>query len=334
MKQEDLWLKSYYHAKKYYEENKNLLIPIKYVVTDDATGEIKLGIWLSNQRVFYRKNKLPEYRIQLLEELDIKWYVKGNESVIKKQWMTMFNCAKTYYEKYGSLERLYDYELNDKEDRKIRHWLNKQIDLKNQNKLNNEQIRLLDSIKMIWKIDKEVFHPSWDRKYKLAKNYYLEHGHLLISSTYEEKDETGKIVKLGNWISEQRRAYKKEKSRFIGSSQIEMLNEIGMVWKVDRYYLDEEKDKMKKELWIRYFLVLREYKNAYNTLNMPFGYTCYDKKGRKYFLYDWLNLQASKEEDELKLCRLDSIDKNWRRYVDIDKENTKITLIKEERKAI
>lgn len=69
--------------------------------------------------------------------------------------MTMFSCAKTYYEKYGSLERLYDYELNDKEDRKIRHWLNKQIDLKNQNKLNKEQIRLLYSIKMIWKIDKE-----------------------------------------------------------------------------------------------------------------------------------------------------------------------------------
>lgn len=182
MKQEDLWLKNYYYAKKYYEEHNNLLIPTKYIVEDNLYGQIRLGLWLSNQRVFYRKNKLPKERIKLLEKLDIKWQVKGNDEVVSDSWMNMFLLSKAYYDEYNSLDRIYDYESNDKEFIKLRIWLNDQRNLKKENKLNDKQIKLLDSIEMRWQIDKKTFHPTWDRKYKLAKDYYLEHGHLFIPS--------------------------------------------------------------------------------------------------------------------------------------------------------
>lgn len=145
----------------------------------------------------------------------------------------------------------------------------------------------------------------------------------LFQVYYEVKDKKGNIVKLGYWINEQRRAYKKEKNRYIDDDQINLLNDISMKWIFDRYYSKEEKLKLQKELWLRYYLVLREYKSAYNTLKMPLGFTCKDKKGRKYFLYDWLSVQKNIQTDKSKLDKLDLIDKNWIKYIDEEESKKK-----------
>ena len=69
---ESQWKTKYNLAKEYHNENGNLLIPDKYVTSDGT----KLGRWISTQRNYYKKGKLPEDKIDLLEKIDMVWSLK------------------------------------------------------------------------------------------------------------------------------------------------------------------------------------------------------------------------------------------------------------------
>ena len=73
MTQKENWLKNYNLVRKYYEENGDLLVPYKYEVKDEEGSIIKLGAWISTQRKFYKKNKLQDWKIKLLEEIEMVW---------------------------------------------------------------------------------------------------------------------------------------------------------------------------------------------------------------------------------------------------------------------
>ena len=85
----------------------------------------------------------------------------------------------------------------------------------------------------------------WMKNYKLAKAYYQKYENLLIKINYEIVVDD-KVVKLGNWIHNQRQAYKNNK---LNEEQIELLNEINMIWclraykdylkQIDRYLNNE-----------------------------------------------------------------------------------------------
>ena len=67
----------------------------------------------------------------------------------------------------------------------------------------------------------------WHDMYLIAKEYFSEHGNLLISQSVLYKDRP-----LGNWIYLQRQAIKPETKYIITEKQINLLNQIGMVWDV------------------------------------------------------------------------------------------------------
>ena len=80
---------------------------------------------------------------------------------------------------------------------------------------------------------------KWKEMYELAKQYYQKHGNLLVPARYVCKGGT----KLGQWIWVQRKAYKnrtisKEKraNKFspLTDKQVKLLEEIGMVWSVEK----------------------------------------------------------------------------------------------------
>lgn len=68
----------------------------------------------------------------------------------------------------------------------------------------------------------------WNSKYKLAKEYYTEHGNLNIPVAYCVDG-----VKLGRWISNIRSKRKNPNSSgmMLDESRIAMLDSIGMDWK-------------------------------------------------------------------------------------------------------
>ena len=73
------WLIKFSLAKKYFESNGNLLIPINY----ETENGIKLGRWISKQRQYY-KNKdtykanssFTQERIERLECIGMIWSTK------------------------------------------------------------------------------------------------------------------------------------------------------------------------------------------------------------------------------------------------------------------
>ncbi len=78
---------------------------------------------------------------------------------------------------------------------------------------------------------------TWDDWYKLAEEYYKEHGDLEVPSKYTTKNGE----KLGQWISTQRDAYKnrdlstlgkKNNRKPLSDEQISKLESIGMIWNV------------------------------------------------------------------------------------------------------
>ena len=75
---------------------------------------------------------------------------------------------------------------------------------------------------MDWEYSIHSRSDSWNRNYDLAKDYYKEHGNLLIPRSYIIDN-----IALGNWIHLQRNYYKKNK---LTKEKIDLLESIGMVW--------------------------------------------------------------------------------------------------------
>ena len=69
----------------------------------------------------------------------------------------------------------------------------------------------------------------WNMNYKLAKDYYEEHGDLLIPQSYKING-----FELGLWINAQRQAFKKQK---LSQEYIILLEQIKMVWNVRTFNL-------------------------------------------------------------------------------------------------
>jgi hypothetical protein len=83
-----------------------------------------------------------------------------------------------------------------------------------------------DSLEII-KCFKTSASDPWYSHFEQAKEYYIEHGNLLISRNYVSNNE----VRLGQWIGNQRNAYKGQSgTSFLTQEKIDKLNKIGMVW--------------------------------------------------------------------------------------------------------
>ena len=81
------WNKNYALAKNYYERNGNLEIPSKFKTLDgyeyDENG-INLRRWLAVQTQLYQKARLSTERINLLENIGIKWFAYNNINYIEQ----------------------------------------------------------------------------------------------------------------------------------------------------------------------------------------------------------------------------------------------------------
>ena len=111
---------------------------------------------------------------------------------------------------------------------------------------------------------------AWEEWYLLAARYYEEHGDLLIPRDYVCP--TGQ--KLGRWIERQRAKYNRVPSMqgHIEGWQIEYLERIGMVWKLE--YRREWEDWLKKLDW---------YLSVHGNIDVP-----HDYEHDGYGLGNWL----------------------------------------------
>ena len=80
---------------------------------------------------------------------------------------------------------------------------------------------MLESIGMVW----DIRENAWLQNYQVAKEYFEEHGNLLVS-----RECVYHGVKLGRWINGQRNAHNMIGRRKLSQERAEKLEAIGMVW--------------------------------------------------------------------------------------------------------
>ena len=275
------WEDYYKLAKAYYEHKGNLEISINFKTTNgyeyDENG-VNLGIWIATQRKAYKGkgiNKITPEQIDLLNKIGMRW----DNLDLMDNWMKYYNLAKTYYEHKGNLEisinfktiNGYEYDENGVA---LGQWIvhqRKAYKGKGINKITPEQIDLLNKIGMRW--DNLDLMDNWMKYYNLAKAYYEHKGNLEISRDFKttngyEHDENG--VALGNWINNQRQAYKGKGNCRITREQIKLLEDIGITWfgkTIDNKLQQEEiatKNTLskQKEILNRFYTLLNKHKET------------------------------------------------------------------------
>ena len=274
------WMDKYELAKKYYEHYGNLDIPQKFKTINgidyDENG-IALGRWINNQRTAYEgqgSSRLTNSQIELLENIGMKW------DMLNEKWNRYYELSKKYYEHYGNLDIPQKFKtINgidyDENGIALGIWISTQRKAykgQGNSRLTNSQIELLENIEMKW----DQLNEKWNRYYELARKYYEHYGNLDIPIKFKtingiDYDENG--VALGIWISTQRQAYKGKSNSRLTNSQVELLENIGMIFiseKVDKKLQSEEiSEKNIKEKRIELLNRSRTLLNSFDSNTLP-----------------------------------------------------------------
>ncbi len=211
------WEAMYTMAKEYYKEHGNLEIPAKYTTADGYS----LGAWIATQRKVYLgkvAGNLSEEQIRKLTAIGMCW--QGTQEAA---WERNFSEAEKYFREHGNLCVPADYETED--GCKLGRWVRRQRELyqkmlhtedeynkenlvfsrlSDQGQLQNiakkrtnfhmEHIQRLIEIGMSWEVE-----DPWEHRFRLAKQYYEEHGNLRMPADYVVDG-----IWLDRWLREQK----------------------------------------------------------------------------------------------------------------------------------
>ena len=292
---EEEWNKKYELARAYYKYHKDLDVPIRFKTKNgyeyDEDG-VALGKWINTQRQAFKGNsgyKISKEQIELLKEIGMRFETNYKE----EEWNKKYELARAYYKYHKDLDvpirfktkNGYEY---DEDGVALGNWINNQRQAFKGNsgyKISKEQIELLKEIGM--RFETNYKEEEWNKKYELAKAYFEHYGNLEIPANFKTKhgyeyDENG--VALGNWINNQRQAFKGNSGYKISKEQIELLKEIGMRFETN--YKEEE--------WNKKYELAKAYYEHYGNLEIPQSFKTkngyeYDENG--VALGKWINTQ-------------------------------------------
>ena len=128
----------------------------------------------------------------------------------------------------------------------------------------NERFRVIDEVRDCRRLFDELedtLTASWDLMYRLAKQFYEEHGHLRVPRRYR----TEEGYALGNWIGTQRSVRAGRQYGRLPPERIARLGAIGMVWE-DPY----------TAAWNRCYAALVRYRQEHGDLDVPADYVTAD----------------------------------------------------------
>ncbi|MBQ7932915.1 MAG: helicase associated domain-containing protein [Clostridia bacterium] len=134
----DPWKNGYVHAQQYYEQNDNLLVPVKYECGDGY----KLGFWIKTQRQQYSEGVISEDQIQRLESIGMVWNSQNHS------WQNSYQMAKNFFEKHRHLNVLRDYKKEINYD--LNEWFRQQREADRNGALTDDRRKLLEDIEFDW----------------------------------------------------------------------------------------------------------------------------------------------------------------------------------------
>ena len=200
---------------------------------------------------------------------------------IYKDWDSMYELAKKYYEYHGNLKikrifrTLNGYEHDDNGSR-LGTWINNQRDAYKKGKLSQERIDKLNKIEMVFSVRQndleELNLGSFEKMITLAMRYYTVYRHLDVPIDFKTNDgvyydENGYM--LGAWLRIQKIVY--NDGRLDNSRKYE-LEKNGMIF------------NNSMDCWKSMYKKAEEYYKKHGNLNIYLNYMTKDG----YFLGAWL----------------------------------------------
>ena len=261
--------------------------------------EEEMQVALTYYRSLGQDSEIVNEQFGVVDEVRdcMELFEKLNDS-LSASWELMYHYAQRFVAENGDLEVPKRYI--SPEGCSLGAWVQTQRLVragKTPGILTDAQIRLLDDIGMRWENSRDV---AWEKYYAAAKQYYAEHGDLLVSISDKKIDG----VALGRWIA-QLRTYRKSgiHSSYLTQERIAELDRIGMIWDVPDY------------LWERNFVAAVEYHRQHGNLEVSADYV--DPNGIR--LGAWLNNIRSIEKNadthsqltESQKLRLNELGMDW-----------------------
>eukprot|EP00579_Thalassiosira_antarctica_P028695 CAMPEP_0202007178 /NCGR_PEP_ID=MMETSP0905-20130828/11740_1 /ASSEMBLY_ACC=CAM_ASM_000554 /TAXON_ID=420261 /ORGANISM="Thalassiosira antarctica, Strain CCMP982" /LENGTH=319 /DNA_ID=CAMNT_0048565093 /DNA_START=235 /DNA_END=1190 /DNA_ORIENTATION=+ len=209
------WKVKYDLLVEYKQEHGHCHIPTKEIIDGH-----KLGSWADNQRGFYKKGKIPEDRIDRLNEIGFNWSVYDMVGrAMDVSWEEQFEQLVKFKGKHGH----YDVPQHDMiNSQKLGLWVREQrASYKNGTLLNYRLVRL-NEIRFNW----SGSYLSWEGRFKQLVEFKGEHGHCHVHLRYLDNPP------LGQWLDQQRKRYRGKK---LQKDRIDQLNGIdGFTWEARR----------------------------------------------------------------------------------------------------
>lgn len=156
------WNNYIFEAKKYVESNSNLDVPQNYITKNN----IHLGSWISHLRRDYNRGLLSDKKINQLNSLGMIW------SSYEHSFSSGLFHSKEYFMENGDLLVPYSYICND--GYALGRWIGKVRSLYKKKKLSNENIKKLESLGMVWRVDYIAKQTSYAEQvvYYYIKKYF------------------------------------------------------------------------------------------------------------------------------------------------------------------
>lgn len=206
---------------------------------DDIQNEISDAI---NFYQYIGKNQyIINKKFQIIDETnDAKKLFNELDKVLSNSWDCMYAEAKCYYMKYGDLLPSQSYETEN--GYKLGQWVVAQRIAYKKGILNKDRIEKLEKIGMCWLTR---FERLWEEGFQLAKEYYINNGHLNVPPNC--------YPKLASWLIRQRYRYRINQ---LTEEQYRRLTEIGMVWEFE-------------DIWKQKYEEAKKYYETHGNLDIP-----------------------------------------------------------------
>ena len=249
-------------AKKYYEENGDLLVPGNFV----SDNGIELGKWiygLRESRRYGRISELTDAQTAMLESIGMDW--DYSKHLI---WDKCFEALKEWRTDHptGAIPE----ELKTPYGRSLRSWQQSQIQKYRSGTLSTDKAAKLQSIGV-------PLDPSdkWMKAFREVERLYHEKHHLNISSKYVYEG-----IWLSGWLKAQTDAYFGKSKRVLTTQQRELLKSIG----IDSYRTVNDRK------WQENYLALCDFIEKNDSMSIPGDF----KTPTGVFLQKWAAAQRKK----------------------------------------
>lgn len=203
---------------------------------------IKIGRWLSEQILYIQHNSLSVARKERLEMLPGWSTFLIERQPTRRTFDDYYKELLVYFEREGHIDIPQSY-INPSTGCKLGLYLTRLRNIRkktDRGHLSQDQINRLNALGMKW-VKREHPYRDFDYYYQQLIEFYRREGHIKVPTRFIDPD-TG--CHLGNFINCVRQAKRGTGHDIVLTDrQIEMLNDLGMVWQVqasplpfDTYY--------------------------------------------------------------------------------------------------